>query len=414
MAETLTSSAAHSAPSGAPHSAPHTNDESSAPRHVVLLVDDDPNVLAGLTLHLRRRYEVITAPSGGAALAAFQTGARPAVIISDMNMPGIDGALLLSTVRQINAPTVRILLTGQANITSAIAAINDGQIFRFLTKPCPPALLLSTVEAAVAHHDLLTSERVLLQETLLGSVEALTEVLSLTNPLSFGRALRVKQLVAELAQALNLGNVWQIEIAAMFFHLGHVTLPADVAEKLFYGQELNAEEAAMMAGMPAVTDRLLAHIPRLGQIRAILSRVARLTDAAHPFHDDATSEVRVGSQLLDLALRFTQIESRGESAEGAVSLLRARSGWYEAPMLDALQTLRCGDGTVAVLHEIPVAFLQAGMILGDALHMDTGQLLAPRGYVVTESFVQRCRNTREGTIVEPVRIVTGSAGSVAA
>lgn len=393
------------------NSAPHTAGDDSSDRGIVLLVDDEPNVLAGLSLHLRRRFEVLTAQNGAAALAVFQRGAKPAVIISDMNMPGIDGALLLSTVRQISPLTVRVLLTGQASVASAIAAINDGQIFRFLTKPCSPTVLLSTVEAAVAHHNLLSTERVLLQETLHGSVEALTEVLSLTNPLSFGRAMRVKQLVGELAHALDFTNVWQIEIAAMFSHLAHVTLPAVVVEKLYYGQELTAEESVMMSGLPQVTDRLLAHIPRLDEIRAVLLRVAHLAEAPHPIHDDATPAVRTASQLLELALRFTQIESRGESAEAALGKLRARVAWYEPAMLDALQALRCGDGAIVALHEIPVAFLQAGMTLGEALHMASGQLLAPQGYVVTESFVQRCRNTQPGTIAEPVRVLAGSAAA---
>lgn len=371
----------------------------------LLLVDDEPNVLAGLSLHLRRHYRVLTAASGGAALAMFQhKSTTPAVVISDMNMPGMNGATVLSTVRLIDPSVIRILLTGQANVTSAIAAINDGQVFRFLTKPCPPALLLSTVEAAVAQHKLLTAERVLLQETLHGSIEALTEVLSLTNPVSFGWASNLKQLVGELATLLAMKDVWQLELAAMFSQLGHVTLPPETADKLYRGYDLSEAEREMIARLPAVTDRLLAHIPRLESVRDILRRAALLAEASHPTRHEADGELQAGAQLLDVARRFLQMVARGDSPENALALLQARLGTHSASLLGALKTLRCDGNVAASIQEVSLLQLRAGMILSEDLHVASGQLLARNGYVVTESFVERCLNAKPGTIVEPIRI----------
>lgn len=372
----------------------------------ILLVDDEPNVLAGLTLHLRRHYRVMTAASGGAALAMFQhKSTTPAVVISDMNMPGMNGATVLSTVRRIDSSVVRILLTGQANVTSAIAAINDGQVFRFLTKPCPPALLLSTVEAAVAQHKLISAERELLQETLHGSIEALVEVLSLTNPVSFGWASNLKQLVGELATLLGFKDVWQVELAAMFSQLGHVTLPPETADKLYHGHDLSETEREMISRTPAVTDRLLAHIPRLENVRDILRRAALLADAPHSSRHEADGELQAAAQLLDVARRYLQLTARGDSPENALALLRARLGAHSAKLLDALQVVRCDGDAVASIQEVLLSELRAGMILSEDLHVASGQLLARNGYVVTENFVERCLNSKPGTIVEPIRIV---------
>src|SRR5262245_17980905 len=105
----------------------------------ILCVDDEPNVLEGLALHLRRKYEMSTAANGPDALALLEREGPPEVIISDMRMPGMDGATFLSKARQLYPDTVRMLLTGQSDMASAIKAVNDGQIFRFLTKPCGPA-----------------------------------------------------------------------------------------------------------------------------------------------------------------------------------------------------------------------------------------------------------------------------------
>src|SRR5882672_2539455 len=170
----------------------------------VLCVDDEPNVLEGLSLHLRRRFEVATATSGNAALELLKRDGSTAVVLSDMRMPGMDGATFLSFARQLVPDAVRILLTGQTELSTAVSAVNDGQIFRFLTKPCAPATLLSAVDAAVEFNRLMVSERVLLNQTLHGSIKALTEVLALTNPTAFGRATRVKQHVTALADKLAL------------------------------------------------------------------------------------------------------------------------------------------------------------------------------------------------------------------
>ncbi len=150
----------------------------------VLCVDDEPHVLSGLALHLGRTYRVVTATSGEEGVAALTERGPFAVVLSDMRMPGMDGAQFLAHARELMPDATRMLLTGQADVDSAVAAINDGRIFRFLTKPCPPEDLRAAFAMAVEQYDLVMAERVLLNQTLLGSVKALTQVLSLTSPCS--------------------------------------------------------------------------------------------------------------------------------------------------------------------------------------------------------------------------------------
>jgi diguanylate cyclase (GGDEF)-like protein len=121
-------------------------------RAKILCVDDEVEVLRGLALHLGRRYQVLTATSGDAALKLLEQDPSVEVIISDMRMPGLSGSEFLSQSRAWAPDAQRILLTGQTDLASAIAAINDGQIFRFLSKPCPAAELISTIEAALERY----------------------------------------------------------------------------------------------------------------------------------------------------------------------------------------------------------------------------------------------------------------------
>jgi DNA-binding NtrC family response regulator len=115
-------------------------------------VDDEPNVLEGLRLHLSRVGEVVTATSPTLALELLAKEGPFAVVISDMRMPGMDGATLLAMVRQRFPDTVRILLTGHCEGEATIKAAIDGGFFRVLTKPCAPRVLLPVVEDAVRHY----------------------------------------------------------------------------------------------------------------------------------------------------------------------------------------------------------------------------------------------------------------------
>src|ERR1700688_1117711 len=144
---------------------------------LILCVDDEPAVLEGLKLTLRKFFDVETATSCEEGLAVLKQKGGAAVVISDMRMPGMDGAAFLTKVRILWPDSTRLALTGAPGRDDAVAAINEGQIFRFMTKPCTPDKLIVAVEAAVWHHQLVTAEKVLLQQTVLGCIRALVDVL---------------------------------------------------------------------------------------------------------------------------------------------------------------------------------------------------------------------------------------------
>lgn len=181
----------------------------------VLCVDDESRIVEGLVLHLRREYQVITALSGDEALKTLKQVGGAAVVISDMRMPGMDGATLLQHVMQFFPDATRILLTGEPGRDAAVSAVNKANIFRFLTKPCPPEMLKAAVEAGVIQHRLLNAERSILKETLNGCIKALVDVLAITNPVAFGRASRVKRVAMEFANKLDCKDFWQLEAACM-------------------------------------------------------------------------------------------------------------------------------------------------------------------------------------------------------
>jgi diguanylate cyclase (GGDEF)-like protein len=122
-----------------------------ATRHKVLCVDDEPQVLEGLSLQLGRRYEVFTALSGEQGLRLLSQQDSIATIISDMRMPRMNGATFLSKARGVAPHAARILLTGQTDLESAISAVNEAQVLKFLKKPCLPPDLHAAVESGIEH-----------------------------------------------------------------------------------------------------------------------------------------------------------------------------------------------------------------------------------------------------------------------
>ncbi|HSW14770.1 MAG TPA: response regulator, partial [Solimonas sp.] len=207
-------------------------------RPTLLCVDDERQLLDSMGLFLRRRYELLTAESGAEGIRLLRANPAICAIMSDMRMPGMDGITFLHAARTIAPDVPRMLLTGYADIDTALAAINDGRVFRFLLKPSPPAQVLEAFEAALAQYHLVTAERELLEHTLRGAVEALSDVLSLSQPAAFGHAVRIKLLGGELAGVLLPQHRWAVEVAAMLAPLGSVSLPSEVADKLHDGRPL--------------------------------------------------------------------------------------------------------------------------------------------------------------------------------
>ena len=377
----------------------------------LLCVDDEPNVLDGLARQLRRQFAITTATSGRAGLELIATADPFAVVVSDMRMPGMDGAAFLRRVREVAPDTTRVLLTGQADLDAAIAAVNEACIFRFLTKPCPPELLSSSLLAAAEQYRLVTAERVLLEETLHGSVRTLTDVLALASPIAFGRATRAKQLVSQLAERLDLLGRWELEVGAMLSQIGCVTLPVELADKLYHGRALAPPEQEMADRLPAAAEQLLGNIPRLDGVRKIVRYQQQRYDGSGVPRDGVRGDrIPEGARLLKLALDLDVLQAQGLSVGAALDTLRGRAGWYDPAMLRALGDL-LGEGRGAEVREMRLREVRPGMTFAEDVTTRAGVLLIPRGHEVTPGLLERIRNFSDHIGVrEPVRMIVGRDG----
>lgn len=356
--------------------------------HHILLVDDEPNVLQGLHRSLRGRYQLHLASSGAEALAHMQTAVDFAVVVSDMRMPVMDGITLLRQARQVRPLTVRAMLTGNADLHTAIQAVNEGNVFRFATKPCEKEHLTKLIDACVEQHLLLTAERELLEKTLAGSVQALTEILSLLDPRLFGKCTTLRDWVRKCESLIPKEERWEIETAAMLAPIGTVAIPPVVVMRSRQGASLTKAELAMLERIPEVGFQLLNHIPRLERVANIVR---------HQGHS-ADSVVPLGSRLLRILRDALDRSQESGSVGKALKELRGRSDGYDPNLLGEVCRLLAdldgdtldsgGDPT----EPLPLKSLQLGHVTAKSILTNEGTVLVGAGQAITPTILERLHN----------------------
>jgi CheY-like chemotaxis protein len=356
----------------------------------ILCLDDEPYVLDGLQRNLRATYDVLTTTEPRKALELLADGGDIPiqVIISDMRMPEMTGVAVLERAQELAPDTTRVLLTGDADMQTAVGAINRGNVFRFILKPCPPEPLRAAIAAAAEQHRLVRSEQELLQETLKGCVDALMDTLAMAQPALFSRAGRLRRLVQDSCVKLDFPDAWQVEMAAQLGEIGAITLPPTAIAALQTGVPNGDVEANMLTTLPRLADTVLARIPRLEPVRELI-RFQLPTDRtpASPLPQEAPD----GARLLQSVREYDALIHRGMPVDLALATLSARKS-HDQAIINALAEVAGMRLPTDTVREITVKQLINGHELADDLRSANGLLLVARGQVITEQLLVRVRN----------------------
>ncbi len=389
----------------------------------VLFVDDDTHALRGFERTMRRHFEVEVAPGPREGLELIGQQEEPfAAVVADMNMPGMHGIQFLQRVERTAPQSVRLMLTGHPDMATAMKAVNDGHIFRFLTKPCPPGVLKKALDDAIDLFHTRQTERELLENTFRGSISVLTDVLAVSNPIAFGRSQRVHRLVVQLYAAMQRAIGWEQEVAAMLSHLGCITVPSETLEKAIRGEHLYWEERRLLRRHPRVAYDLLAAIPRLEQVREIIRwQNASLDpkDEQEQDQDGPTKEavadeteqpepkkIPFASRVLNLAIDFDTLEASGLVRRDALDAILERKGQYDPEIVAALRRVM-GEAGEAMAQAMFVKDLRTGMVLSEGVTTRNGLLIVARGAEVTPALLEKLRSWVElDRVVEPLVVET--------
>jgi FixJ family two-component response regulator len=370
----------------------------------ILFVDDEPAVLEGYKRILYPEFSIDIAESAANAFAAMEKNGPYSVVISDMRMPVMNGAEFLSKVRESTPDTVRILLTGYTDLNAAIEAVNRGNIFRFLTKPCETEVLGNALNAGIEHYRLINGERELLEKTLMGSIKVLADVLSAASPETFGRSMRVAHCVRHIVAKAKLPSPWCIEAAATLSQLGCITLESDLMHRAYAGAVLTEGEQAGFNAHPSAAMELLKNIPRLESTSWIIGQQLKpdIPEAGSTFPPYSSAELTRAAKVLKLAVAFEQLREKFPAQGAALSHIRKRSNEFESSLIDTLTSLRPLEATKQ-LRKVSTARLRAGMVLDQEIKNGQGVLLVAKGQELTSALIMRLENhARAGAIDKEV------------
>ena len=375
----------------------------------ILFVDDDPNVLSAYKRSLHKRFSIVTCLSGDAGLASLAKDGPFAVVVADMQMPGMNGIQFLRKAQEQAPETVRLMLTGNADQKTAADAVNQGHVFSFLTKPCPPESLEVALNNALKQYRLIIAEKELLEQTLNGAIKVLTEVLSMTDPHAFGRAQRLRDEMKSVANWFRAPRPWELELGAMLSQIGYVAVPANLIAKARSGAQLSGSERDMIARVPQTGAALLENIPRLGAVAEIVRYQHKNFDGSGFPNDGISGEaIPIGARILRVLTDLLQAESLQRSRSEAFQKMRQSLGVFDPKVLEAVAAcfdiyLDAPEADLSSSVATKVADLSLGSILVEDVRTKDGTLLVTGNTRITAPLLEKLRNFAElSALQEPI------------
>ncbi|MFA6014927.1 MAG: HD domain-containing phosphohydrolase [Gallionellaceae bacterium] len=405
---------------------------------VILCVDDEPNILSSLQRLLRREnYKVLTAPSAAEGLILLEQ--HPVdLVMSDMRMPEMDGSQFLQQVRQRWPETVRILLTGYADVQSTMAAINQGEIFRYIAKPWDDNDVLLLVKHALERKllqqdkqrlEALTQEQNEALKTLNASLEVkvqertralqealheveksngelrknfLTSVAIFSNLMELragnigGHSRRVADFARKLANQMSLpaDEVQNIVLAGLLHDIGKIGLPDTLLIKSL--PSLTPDELAELRRHPQIAQTALTPLPQLKSAASLIrSHHERFDGHGYPDHLSGFA-IPLGARILTLANDYDALQNGGmlsaplTPAKAYEFIVEARGKRYDPSVVDAFKELiGSPDSQEEVAVKMHSADIKPGMILAKGLFTSDGLLLLFKDCVMDEKLIEQ-------------------------
>ncbi len=415
------------APSAAPSAA-------SSPTFTLLCVDDEANILSSLRRLFRPHgYKVLVAGSGAEGLELL-AGEHVDLIISDMRMPGMDGAAFLAEARKRYPQTVRLLLTGYADMESTIAAINSGQIARYIAKPWNDQDVLLTVREALERQALqrekdrlealarqqneelkalnasleqkveartreLKTAHEKLKQNFLTSIRVFANLIELREGANTGHSRRVADLARKIAIRLNFSpvDVQDVMLAGLLHDVGKIGLPDDLLGKPV--SHMSGDELGLLRKHPASGQATLMGLDNLRQAGSFIrSHHERWDGQGYPDHLSGLA-IPFGARIIAVAndfdgLQIGSLSPRRLKPEEAIAFIQQNRGKRYCPqVVDAfLDTMGAHDSNPTAISEMNPSSLRPGMVLARDLVTRDGVMLLAADFVLDENLIRQLRD----------------------
>lgn len=363
----------------------------------VLLIDDDENFLKGLSRQFRNRYTLLTFSDPQKALDYVSRNKNVGVAVVDMRMPGMDGLTVLAHMANLSPTTFRIMLTGNADQQTTIDAINNGEVFRFFSKPCQPGKLAEAIDDALVRYRQFIAEKRILEQTVAGSVKLLLDVLSFLNPEGFGKTQRIRIWAKLVSDHLKLSKPWILDIAATLIEIDQIFIPDTIQTKLISGAALSQSEKNVVEAASTQARELITNIPRLEDVaEAIFLRNKGFDGSGRPQSGPKGLAIPLESRILRILSDLENVAiGDTPSAEDFAHLSSHPHLYDEQLFLDIQNFFRSrGDSDSQKRKKITINSIH-NLISGDELlsnlSTEDNQLVLSSGHFITEMQIRKIK-----------------------
>jgi len=370
----------------------------------ILMIDDDRDILASYQVNFRKDFIIRIAENASQAVEILKSEDDIGVIVSDYKMPNIDGVTLLKMLKQLYPDTVRIMITGYADLKTAVNAVNEGSIYRFLTKPIPPNELKTILQDALVHYNLKKNEKDLLNNTLKGTLKLLIDLVSLSIPQTLNLGTRSRTIARRIAQKLEIEDIWELEIASLLSNIGMLLLPHEIIEKKSQMIELSYSELQIYNTFPEIGAKLLKNIPRFEKIAdAILYQ-----NESYGSRNDAhkkNENIPVNSRIIRIANDYTYHLDNNCTPLEAYDKMLENYYLYDSNLLKILLSEVVGVDNSRRIRQLKLSELKSGMVTAKDIKDESDTILLTKDKEISEPILIRLNQiAKVRNIVEPVLV----------
>ena len=413
-------------------------------KHTILFVDDEKNVLRSLERLFRKEgYDILTASSGEEGLRKLD-GRQISVIVSDQRMPGMTGSEFLRRSKKLSPDTIRIMLTGYADISATMDAINKGEVYRFITKPWNDEEIKLIIRDVLKYYELTNENKRLFKLTrkqnaelldlnqnlekkveertrevrlknkkleelykvvkgnLFDSIRVFGQLMEMYDPDLGGHCKRVAALSKTVAQRRGLDekDCELIEIAAILHDIGLIGVPREILRKK--EKELTLFEASIYRQHPVLGYLAFNSIKSLRQASILIRSHHENFDGSGYPDGLKNTGIHVGARIIHIASSYDEmIQKLGLSREVALNTLKKKSGYEFDPeivfhFMDVLHNFNPVAGTEMV---IPISKLEPGMVLSRNLKTVGDRLLMVANTVIHQAHIEKIYNFNQ---IDPI------------
>ncbi|WP_419784899.1 HD domain-containing phosphohydrolase [Pseudodesulfovibrio sp.] len=341
----------------------------------IMLVTSDADFAAKAKGELESVVEITCLDNAEDGLAMLASGDQYAVVLSGLNLPGMNGIKFLTTIRRDFPRVMRLMVTGDRSFKTAAGAINAAHISKLLPRPCPPTALKAAVQDAVRkYRQERKSNGDACREVLFGSVRMLVDIMELTHPDAVVRSKRIRGPAQRICTDLKVMSPQLMDMVILLSNIGCVALPSDLLETLESGKRPSKEEMQIYYTHPSIAAHLLGNVPKMERIAEIIGHQ----------NTPASQNPPMGARILKACIDMDQMQLTGATPDKALEFMASRPKVYDADVVKALQRYQDEADQTRCLS-LRVSELAPGMVMGKPVVAASGTILLHRGDTLSEA-----------------------------